>query len=90
MRMMVTPVSASPGEQRALNGRGAAPARQQRGMDVEAAERGHRQRGRRQDQAVGDHDQRIESQRAQQLERFGRLETRWADAPSSRVQRAAA
>ena len=44
------------GHQRALNRRGAAPARQQRSVEIEAAQLRRRQNRRRQDQAVGDDD----------------------------------
>ena len=60
MRMIVTPVVRIAGEQRALDRRGAAPARQQRGMDVDAAEPRHREHRRRQDQAVGHDHERIQ------------------------------
>ena len=39
MRMMLMPVSRVTGQDRALDRRRAAPARQQRGVDIDAAER---------------------------------------------------
>jgi folate-dependent phosphoribosylglycinamide formyltransferase PurN len=47
------------GEDRALDRRRAAPARQQRGMHVPAAEARQRKHGLRQDQAIGDHHQQV-------------------------------
>ena len=65
--------SAVAGQDGALNGRRAAPARQQGRMDVEASEPRYRERLRRQDQAIGDHHPGIDVQAAQQLERRGDL-----------------
>ena len=47
------------GFDRAVDGRGAAPARQQAGVDVEAAARGRIEHPLRQDQAIGGHDHHI-------------------------------
>ncbi len=47
------------GEERALNGRGAAPARQQRGVHIDAAEPRRIEQRLRQNEPVGDHDQHV-------------------------------
>jgi hypothetical protein len=70
-----------PREQRALNGRRAAPARQQRCMNVETAEFRQGKHGRRQNQAIRHHHQRIQLQAVEggsSVRRFetGRLEHR--------------
>ena len=57
--MIEMPVSRVAGEQRALDRRRAAPARQQRGMDVQRALRRGLEQRRRQEQAVGGDDQRV-------------------------------
>jgi hypothetical protein len=57
--MMVTPVSASPGFDGAVDGGGTPPARQQRGMDVQAAQPGQVQHPLRQDQPVGGHHHHV-------------------------------
>ena len=62
------------GQQRALDRRRAAPARQQRGVDVPAAQARDAQHGPRQDHAVGDHDHQVRLERRELRPRLGRLE----------------
>jgi hypothetical protein len=53
------------GEDRALDRRRAAPARQQRGVNVEATQARNRERLRRQDQSIGRNDERVDIEVAQ-------------------------
>ena len=75
-RMMVTPVSAIAVDHRAMDGRGAAVARQQRGVHVDQAEARRRQQPVRQDLAVGGDHAEVGAERRE-------LRLRMARAPAS-------
>ena len=61
---------------RALDRRGAPPARQQRSMGIDAAEPRRGKHGRRQDQAVGDRDREVRTQRRERRLRLLGLQAR--------------
>ena len=64
-------------EQRAMDRRGSAPARQQRSMDVDATHRRHGQHRGREYQTVGDDDHHIGSVRLKMVDRTRLTQGRW-------------
>ena len=76
-------------QERSLNGRRAAPARQQRSVNIDAAILGKLEHGGRQNQAVGDHDQGIDRRGSQHFDRPGRSKARGLMHGQSEPERAA-